>query len=146
RSVPSAAASSGAPRRSARRSAPSAWSGCACVRRTATTTPSPTASATASRCVSMSGPGSITTSRRRPTRYVRVPSSVIGDGFGARTLRITAGRARVARLAALGHQDFGQLVRHRLDRLLVLSLEGALLVAVDVDLAEDLVAGADQDD
>src|SRR5690606_27066145 len=32
-------------------------------------------------------PGSITTTRRRPTTYVRVPSSVSGDAFGARTSR-----------------------------------------------------------
>ena len=64
---------------------PSAWSACEWV----STIPSiaPAASRTAARCPASAGPGSTT---HPPTTQVFVPSSVMGDGFGA-TTRLTPG-------------------------------------------------------
>src|SRR3954452_700388 len=58
--------------------------------------PSPTAASTASRCPASSGPGSTT---QPPATYVFVPSSVSGDGFGART-RTTPSGIRVPSVMA----------------------------------------------
>ena len=51
---------------------------------------------TASMWPASSGPGSITVTGSRPIRYVLVPSSVIGPGFGA-TIVSTSGPAIRAR-------------------------------------------------
>src|SRR5713226_5991843 len=50
----------------------------------------PASARTASRWASSSGPGSITRAGPVPTIQVLVPSSVMGPGFGARTLRTGA--------------------------------------------------------
>src|SRR3954464_2382937 len=57
----------------------------------------PAASSTASRCAGSSGPGSTT---QPPATYVFVPSSVSGDGFGART-RTTPSGIRVSSCMAV---------------------------------------------
>src|SRR5690606_24941204 len=142
-SPPSEKESTGAPPiRSASGMAPAAWSGCQCVTRIVATASGPTSAATPSTCARDAGPGSLPATRRRPTRYVRVPSRVYADAFGARTERSTAGGACGS--ATLRHERFGQLVSHELDRRLVLRRERRLLMAVDVDLAENLVTRPDQ--
>src|SRR4051794_13771351 len=77
--------------RAASAGAPSAWSAWEWVRTIPSIPPPPTAASTASRCPASSGPGSTT---HPPTTYVFVPSSVSGDGFGART-RVTPSGIRV---------------------------------------------------